>query len=142
MTTNYNDIISNIRVISDIHLEFYSTEINYYDIITPNIYDILVLAGDIGNPFEYIYKNFLVWCRQNFLKVCIIAGNHEYYGNTIEDTNRKIEEICNSNSIIFLNNSVFIHKNIAFIGTTLWSYIPDENKNVVVAKARRARVAS
>lgn len=118
-------IHKNIRVVSDIHLEHYATPPNFEDIISPSICDILCLLGDIGNPHQASYESFIIWCRQNFATVLVIAGNHEYYNSTVDRTNKLIEKICKRNGAIFLNNSVFIHKNIAFIGTTLWSHVPE-----------------
>jgi predicted phosphohydrolase len=112
-----------LQVCSDIHLE----RNGIYDIsniITPNA-EILVLAGDIGNPMTPIYNNFLDYYSKFFKIIFIITGNHEYYGNTIIETDKKIEEICNSyDNIHFLNNKTFRYEGILFIGTTLWSSIP------------------
>ena len=120
--------MNNIRLVSDIHLEHYNENNlpNFRDIITPNNNDILCLLGDIGNPYQSSYYKFLSWCKDNFHTVLVIAGNHEYYGSSIPETNEHIQKICKQLGIYFLNNSVYIHKNIAFIGTTLWSYIPPE----------------
>jgi predicted phosphohydrolase len=118
---NYNNLL---QVCSDIHLERDDIS-DISKIITPNA-EILVLAGDIGNPMTTIYNNFLDYYSKFFKIIFIITGNHEYYGNTIIETNKKIEEICESyNNIHFLNNKVFKHEGILFIGTTLWSLIPE-----------------
>lgn len=122
---DYESITRNIRVLSDLHLEHYTILPNFEDMITSNKNDILCLLGDIGNPFQESYKLFLEWCHNNFGIVLLITGNHEYYGNSIESTNTQIEKICRNIGIIFLNNTTYIYKNIAFIGTTLWSYIPE-----------------
>ena len=128
---NYNDIHRNIRVVSDIHLEHYTEEPLFENIITPCSTDILCLLGDIGNPRQEIYESFIRWCVNNFITVLVIAGNHEYYNSTIDDTNILISNICNKNGAIFLNNLVYIYKNYAFIGTTLWSYVPNPAKKEV-----------
>jgi len=109
--------------ISDLHLEFRD---EYFDI--NNEADILILSGDIGNPYEDIYMNFLIKVSNNFDKIILITGNHEYYSHnkSILETNEKIKNIITENkleNIIFLNNEVYIYKNIRFIGSTLWSYI-------------------
>ena len=120
--------MNNIRLVSDVHLEHYNENNlpNFCDIVTPNKNDILCLLGDIGNPYQSSYYKFLSWCRDNFHTVLVIAGNHEYYGSSIPEVNNLIQKICKELDIHFLNNSVYIHKNIAFIGTILWSYIPPE----------------
>ena len=63
-----------ICYISDLHLEFRD---EYFDI--NNEADILILSGDIGNPYEDIYINFLIKISNNFDKIILITGNHEYY---------------------------------------------------------------
>ena len=58
LNTLYYDIRYNkmrICYISDLHLEFRD---EYFDI--NNEADILILSGDIGNPYEDIYINFLI----------------------------------------------------------------------------------
>ena len=60
-----------IQYISDIHLEYQSTLPNI-----DQISDILVLAGDIGFPFSFLYKEFLIDMNKKFKKIFLIAGNH------------------------------------------------------------------
>ena len=108
-----------IQYISDIHLELTSKSIN----IIP-IADVLILAGDIGNPYEEKYYNFLLDITSKFKKTFIIAGNHEYYKHNIIDVKSKIKDICNKlSNITFLDNSFEDYNNYRFIGTTLWSKI-------------------
>lgn len=119
---NYNNLL---QVCSDIHLERDDIS-DISKIIIPNA-EILVLAGDIGNPMTSIYNNFLDYYSKLFKIIFIITGNHEYYGNTIIETDKKIEEICDLyENIHFLNNKVFKYEGILFIGTTLWSLIPED----------------
>ena len=65
--------ISLIQYVSDLHLE---KKINNRSIIAKKPY--LILAGDIGYPFQNNYKNFLLHMSYIFNKVFLIAGNHEY----------------------------------------------------------------
>jgi hypothetical protein len=59
-----------------------------------------------------IYNNFLDYYSKLFKIIFIITGNHEYYGNTIIETDKKIEEICDSyDNIHFLNNVYYITYN-------------------------------
>jgi predicted phosphohydrolase len=116
-----------IQICSDIHLDypdFNEDSNNFIKIINPSA-DILIIAGDLGNPYHQNYYNFLLYYSQLFIKIIIIAGNHEYYYNDIFQTNLKIEEICNKfNNVYFLNNSSIEIDGILFIGTTLWSNVP------------------
>lgn len=131
---NFSDISLKIRVVSDIHLERYET-FDFNNIIEINTSDILCLAGDIGDPFSELYKNFIEWCSLNFFQVLIVTGNHEYYNSSIERSNKKIKDLtsiyCN---VIFLNNTSYVINNKIFVGTTLWSYIPENCKEIITAR--------
>lgn len=124
--------LMNIKYISDLHLEFLL--IGKIDKMIKNIYasaPILVLAGDIGNPFKHHYKYFLSHMSKKFEMTFIIAGNHEYYYNYITDVNSQCEKICNEfKNVIFLNNSTFDYKGLLFLGTTLWSRIDDHRNEI------------
>lgn len=115
----------NIQYISDIHLELMSPN-EYIRFIKafPIKANILVLAGDIGNPYHHFYTNFLDYVSHFFTKVFIIAGNHEFYGNEIEQTIKKIQEITKDYSnITFLHNSFEDYEGVRWIGTTQWTPI-------------------
>ena len=129
-----SSIQKKIKVISDLHLETYGVvnSLDFNQLVQVNLNDILCLVGDIGNPFSLLYKNFIKWCSQRFYKVFIIAGNHEYYNSTLQKTNLQIEYICLTLfNVHFLNNSSFIIDNTIFIGTTLWSFIPEEHSEKI-----------
>jgi predicted phosphodiesterase len=116
-----------IQYVSDIHLELltFNERCIYLDTIERTC-DILVLAGDIGNPIKNHYKHFLRKVGELFEKVFVIAGNHEYYGNTIEETNQKIMDVvAEFSNITFLNNNYEDYGGVRWIGTTLWTEIID-----------------
>lgn len=119
-----------IQYISDIHLETYSRtydQIKLINSIKPTG-DILILAGDIGNPFQPSYTWLLDYVSRNWEMSFIVAGNHECYNNTITETYNRIQEICETyDNIIFLNNTSYLYDNIMFIGTTLWSNITSKS---------------
>jgi predicted phosphohydrolase len=114
------------QVCSDIHFERKDiTEINFDDIIKVEK-EILILAGDIGNPYSNIYEKFIEYCSNLFIHVLLIAGNHEYYDDNIDDTNNKIDKICSKyTNVHYINNKIFTYNNITFVGTTLWSLVDD-----------------
>jgi hypothetical protein len=127
---NYNNNI-NVCYISDLHIELYD---NYPEI--KNDAEILILTGNIGNPYRNIYINFLKSVSKNFKKIFLITGNYEYYfhGNSIKDTDKHIENIIqekNLENIIFLNNKIYDYNNFRFIGTTLWSKINDNDQQLL-----------
>ena len=88
-----------------LHLEFVKTTNmkTYIQQIRAGMDEVCVLAGDIGNPYEYNYDIFMKYVNENFKRTFVIAGNHEYYNKTktIEETNIflaeyfvKFENIC------------------------------------------------
>jgi len=123
--------MTTIQILSDLHL------IDVEEI--KDLYakgDVCVVAGDICEIDSQIdlYTTFLEWCSNNFELVVIISGNHEYYSivNNIQDTDNIIINLVQKfDNIIFLQNDVYVYKNIRFIGCTLWSQI---HKSVRVFK--------
>ena len=115
----------NVQYTSDIHLELMSPHEYIRFIQTFRVKaDILILAGDIGNPYQHFYTNFLDYVSTLFTKVFIIAGNHEFYGNMISQTIKKIQEITEDYSnVTFLHNSYEDYKGVRWIGTTQWTPI-------------------
>lgn len=114
---------NSIRIISDLHLER-PWRINQYNIHVKKSVQTkyIALLGDIGDPKQKSYKNFLFEQADNYEKVFVIAGNHEYYFKTIEHANQMIDDICSTRSnLVFMNDKKVVHENINFIGTTLWS---------------------
>ena len=115
-----------VQYISDIHLEFlHIEEIKSKARKIIPICPILILSGDIGNPFYKGYKLFIEEMSNKFEKAFIISGNHEYYGGkSIEETDTQIKSIVNEyKNISYLQNSYEDYKGIRYIGTTLWSNI-------------------
>ena len=118
----------NVRYLSDLHLEFIKPNQieQFIKKIPSGIYEICILAGDIGNPYQINYNIFMEFISKNFKKTFVISGNHEYYNKTktIQETNEFMEEYFKKfNNISFLNNNYENYENICFIGTTLWSKI-------------------
>ncbi len=117
-----------IRYISDVHLEFYNpNKMNkFVKLIKPGLDEVLILAGDIGNPYSENYDIFMNYVDNNFKKIFVIAGNHEFYKNnkTIEETNEYLMNYFKKfNNITFLNNTIEKYEEKYFIGTILWSKI-------------------
>lgn len=114
-----------VKVISDIHLENKDDVIfeDYFD--TSEKIDIICLCGDIGNPKQESYIQFLKSCAEFcVIQTLVLMGNHEAYGKSIEETEGLIKNICASidpTKITFLNNSTYDLGEFRFLGTTLWS---------------------
>lgn len=151
-----------IGYISDIHLEFrnYHHWLQYFNFNTSKC-DIIVLAGDIGNPFHKsnYYQRFLEKCSTQAKHTLLVAGNHEFYQqnkHSMIQTKNKLGLMCemitkrnklhvstdsnfeiNNGTVHFLDNSVFTYMNpknntpIQFIGSTLWSNVSKEHENTI-----------
>jgi predicted phosphodiesterase len=122
-------------IASDLHLEFYKNiNINdFFDVSQINEQISLILAGDIGYPYHHNYQVFIQECSKIFKNVIIITGNHEYYcGFPISVVDDKIRDIVKKfNNVYFLQKNELIIDNIVILGCTLWTYIPDNNSNIV-----------
>jgi predicted phosphohydrolase len=152
-----------LRFCSDLHLEHYKDIEEFlgdrgFQTTPRKLPEVLALLGDIGNPRTKIYWDFLRMVSKNFTHVLLLTGNHEYYGSSIEETDRhilseingshkttvlneekRIEEIMTPNftNITFMNNNTFmIHTEkgqYKIIGTTLWSDIPQFSRSEITS---------
>lgn len=123
--------------ISDIHLEFRHKVFTLIDLqkevkIEPSKEKTLILAGDIGYPYQDRFWTFLESCCNVYDKVFCIASNHEYYcldacANMV--TIDQINEIIKTNRVKYENlhyliNESIIFDNIKVIGSTKWTSVP------------------
>jgi len=112
-----------LGIVSDLHTEFWDDDdLNQIgkkvrDATTEA--DIILLSGDIGSGGEGVPIAHAIFPDK---PVCVVAGNHEFYGLTYDET---IEEISEAAALYpninFLNRSVFYHDNLRIIGATLWT---------------------
>ena len=130
------------QVISDIHLEFYTS--NLWKLVKQIKItgDNLILAGDIGYPEKTIFTDFLHYVHQKYKKVFLVSGNHEYYQHWKREGYKTVEEIDNIveqqvskyNNIFYLNNSFHDFedngKKYRILGSTLWFY-PENNDKII-----------
>jgi len=102
----------NIQILSDLHLEFESLEID-----TSNA-DVVVLAGDI-----HIGDKGIHWTLENITDkpVIYVLGNHEYYKQAHPKLISQLRELCDGTNIHLLENDSALIKGIEFFGCTLWT---------------------
>lgn len=135
-----------IQYASDLHLEHYKIgtegQLNPKQWIQPDPQaDVLVLAGDIGNPHKTSYSLLIKWCAANWPCVVIIAGNHEFYKES--SIPARASTLCYSPrmealdliqtiirhypNVHFLDRgSVLLRPGVRILGCTLWSGIPKD----------------
>jgi predicted phosphohydrolase len=120
-----------IQFASDLHLEFPANE-NYLreHPILP-IGDILILAGDIV-PFRYIerFTYFFDELATNFEFVYWIPGNHEYYGEFVNERLGSFK-IAIRNNVFLVNNQAVVYENFNIILSTLWTKISPEKAQFI-----------
>jgi predicted phosphodiesterase len=123
-----------IQFMSDLHLEF-------SPVFRPaqTDADVLILSGDIlvvdymfrseASPYyerAEKFKDFLLYCVNNYEHVIYVMGNHEHYYSRFDETESKLREIVtkiNSASpygnIYVLDKAAIGIDDVLFIGTTL-----------------------
>jgi len=115
-----------ITLVSDVHLE-YNTHV---DLEFPEA-DVLICAGDIGDPHMYSYKAFLKKMTLLFDTVIVISGNHEYYEasqaqalnccKSIRCKEQQIRRVCKDVGAIFLQKDFVDIGDVRILGCTLWA---------------------
>lgn len=99
-----------IHALSDLHVEFEG--------YTPAKVeaDFVILAGDIHTK-----ARASSWAKEAFNTLTVlIAGNHDYYGGSLQGTLRKLKE-CAQGHVHFLERDVFVYGDVRFIGCTGWT---------------------
>lgn len=120
-----------IQVLSDTHLE-YQPHLTFHDLLVPTA-QILVLAGNIGNPKESPYHEFITTCSMSFEWVIIICGSYDYrllsknWNWTVLETDLYMMALATSfPNVLYLAHGENIEVcGINFIGATLWTPQPD-----------------
>jgi len=121
-----------VQYASDIHLEQFSTDLKYEELISPSA-DVLCLVGDICPIVDTErWIPFLKWLDSTFSVILFVFGNHEFFimesqqVYTMEQLKILFLDLtfkyCKKMKI--LDNTTYTINNTTFIGTTLWSKIP------------------
>lgn len=106
-----------IQLASDLHLEFLQRDFPGERLIAPAYgADVLVLAGDIANGTQAI-ELFHDWP----VPVLYLAGNHEFYGQSFDQTRIDLRKAAEGTHIRFLDNDIADFGGVRFLGATLWT---------------------
>ncbi|KAK3191200.1 hypothetical protein K4F52_002788 [Lecanicillium sp. MT-2017a] len=125
-----------IQILSDLHLELNQ---QYKTYTFPVTAPILLLAGDTGRLVDYdAYLHFIAAQTARYEKVLLVLGNHEFFGATYEEGLNaavKLEaEPALQGRLVLLHRRRWECPGLAVLGCTLWSHVPDDRKDAVVAK--------
>ena len=110
-------------ILSDLHLEHLTKPVQKYfkRLPPPQKAEVLVLAGDIGNPGKPHYVAFLAHCAAAYPHIIVIAGNHEYWHQQ-DDGASVCRQVCARwPNVHFLERETWTYKGVTFVGCTLWS---------------------
>lgn len=126
-----------IQYVSDLHLEMDDTD----DVIRTiqKIAPYLVLAGDIGDPSTKRYMEFIRHCSEmGYERVFVIAGNHEYYGHSVTDTEIILRDVCAAfDNVTYLQNDCHETDDMVIFGGTMWTYVEDPKDYWIVSNCVR-----
>lgn len=118
-----------IQLISDLHLEHRQDISNVPNMLEPCA-DVLALVGDIGSPYDPKLAAFIEWAAARWPTVLYVPGNHEYYSqhrHTMTEIDHELNRICSKHpNVKLLINRCTDVGDVTFIGSTLWSWIPEE----------------
>ncbi len=100
-----------IALMSDLHLSVQAMP-------APRVQaDVVVLAGDLHRP-----AGAIAWARQfGDTPTLLVAGNHEFYGGDLVSTIHELRRQAEGSSVRVLENDVWYHQGVRFLGCTLWS---------------------
>lgn len=99
-----------IALLSDLHLS-----VQAMDAPATNA-DVVVLAGDLHRP-----AGAIEWARQFSQPTVFVAGNHEFYGGDLVTTMRELRAHAQGTGVRVLDQDVWSHNGVRFLGCTLWS---------------------
>ncbi len=100
-----------LLVMSDLHLEFRSLQLP-----DPDLYDIVVLAGDVHSKARSSR-----WASEHFDKpVILVAGNHELYGSAWGKAFDRLQSDAKPN-VHFLERKSVVIDGVRFVGCAGWT---------------------
>ena len=119
-----------VQVLSDSHLEFSKGTGLDFPVAAPN----LCLLGDIGRPGTATYRSFLHAQAERFGRVFVLKGNHSCYGQTVEEADSLIAQVCASHpsKLFYLSKTTHaLDQNFVILGCTLWSHVTTQQRLMV-----------
>jgi Icc-related predicted phosphoesterase len=111
-----------IRIASDLHTEFHADRgETLLGEVTSGEYDVLVVAGDLSDAENLPRALGLLARGTEGRPIVYVLGNHEYYGATRAAIVRRVREIEETHSHLYLLDTEAVTiDGVRFLGTTLW----------------------
>lgn len=112
-----------IRILSDLHHEFYRQDKwRSQPWMVNSGEDVLVLAGDIASGSTNVMKTLNEFKGLGIPKIIYVPGNHEYYGTSMPDFDRKMVQKTREDPVISMLNPGFtVIGDALFVGTPLYT---------------------
>jgi predicted phosphohydrolase len=95
--------------------------------------DILVLAGDIAVGARNVTHTIDKFLEAGFPKIVYVPGNHEFYGTTIQEFNKDLDDLLSDPkywdkvyAFTNPNDNFAIIDGVLFCGGTLWTNFRDD----------------
>ncbi|MBN1340523.1 MAG: metallophosphoesterase [Bacteroidales bacterium] len=120
-----------IQIISDLHLEFpENREWLKSNPLIP-VADILLMAGDIiCDKYKKKARFFYDQITKDFSFIISTMGNHEFYKGIIDYAYPMYKSRIAEN-FIRLNNLSHVIEDVKYIVSVLWSWVPEEKKEII-----------
>ena len=99
-----------LNILSDLHLSQGALT------LPENDATLVILAGDVARPREAAS-----WASGLAKPVLYVAGNHEFYGGSIDGTVQELRTMCAGTNVHVLEADELIIDGVRFLGTTLWT---------------------
>ena len=119
-----------LQIVSDLHLSLWPFELPATDA------DVVVVAGDVARPREAID-----WLKAVRRPVLYVAGNHEFYGGSIDGTRAELKRLAAGSNVRVLDDDEVEIDGVRFLGNTLWTdfrlYGDGPKRERAVAEATR-----
>ncbi|EIW64566.1 Ser/Thr protein phosphatase protein [Trametes versicolor FP-101664 SS1] len=139
-----------IQILSDLHLEVppprRSRLLDSYHFTFPAEAEILALLGDIGATTDDGLFDWLYAQLKRFKTVFFLSGNHESYGSSMEESNRRIIDFAHKcqamheqatlqepfGRFILLDRTRYdISETVTVLGCTLWSRLDPSRRHAI-----------
>ena len=114
------------QIVSDMHIDINSWSKS--NLLIKGSAELLIIAGDIAHNNYYAYMEYLTLLKKNYNKIIVVPGNHEYYG---DDLNNSLSFLKEENDIVIGNNVKYIYNNQIFFLSTLWSAMEITKKHLI-----------